>query len=292
MAEAMAFGRPVIATGYSGNLEFMTAENSYLVPYRLTKIPNRCDPYPAGTEWAEPDVEAAARLMRYVYDNPDEAEARGRRAREDIHDHHSPQETASFITDRIATIRRTTVLATTRDVAALAESAQRPRKAMERAERYITDGPENRLNSPSKLRAVGRLYRRLLFRLLRPYAVRQREFELAVVEAIGDVQREVATDIETTAERHSDALHGVDQRLNDGVQRQIERLSRLETRSDDLSRGLEELRASVTENTAAPSTPVSRLRAPHDVSEPALLGTTDASDGEAIGYNSRKKARQ
>jgi glycosyltransferase involved in cell wall biosynthesis len=30
MAEAMALGKPVIATGYSGNLAFMTAENSYL----------------------------------------------------------------------------------------------------------------------------------------------------------------------------------------------------------------------------------------------------------------------
>ncbi len=33
MAEAMALGKPVVATGYSGNLHFMTPENSYLVDY-------------------------------------------------------------------------------------------------------------------------------------------------------------------------------------------------------------------------------------------------------------------
>ena len=34
LAEAMALGKPVIATGYSGNLDFMTPETSYLVPWR------------------------------------------------------------------------------------------------------------------------------------------------------------------------------------------------------------------------------------------------------------------
>ena len=288
MAEAMAFGRPVIATGYSGNLEFMTPENSYLVPYCLTKIPNGCDPYPAGTEWAEPDLEAAARLMRHVYDNPDEAEARGQRAREDMREHHSPQRTASFIADRITTIRKTTVLATTRDVAAVAERAPQPRKALERAERYITEGPENPLDAPSQLRAVGRVYRRLLFRLLRPYAVRQRELELAVVESIRDVHRDAAAEIETTAERHSSELREIDRRLSDRVECQIERLGRLETQSRDVSRRLEELRACVAGNNAELSALASQPRAAPDVSERALLRTTDLSHCEAIGHNGRK----
>ncbi len=38
MAEAMALGKPVIATAYAGNMDFMTEENSYLVPYRLMEI--------------------------------------------------------------------------------------------------------------------------------------------------------------------------------------------------------------------------------------------------------------
>ena len=47
LAEAMALGRPVIATGYSGNLDFMTDENGYLVPYGLVPIDAGVGPYPA-----------------------------------------------------------------------------------------------------------------------------------------------------------------------------------------------------------------------------------------------------
>ena len=39
MAEAMMLGKPVIATGYSGNLEFMDEDNSVLVPYSKVRIP-------------------------------------------------------------------------------------------------------------------------------------------------------------------------------------------------------------------------------------------------------------
>src|SRR5262249_39956832 len=55
MAEAMALGKPVIATAYSGNLEFMRPEDSYLVPWSETTIP-RGLPYASGSTWAEPDL--------------------------------------------------------------------------------------------------------------------------------------------------------------------------------------------------------------------------------------------
>ena len=47
MAEAMAAARPVIATGYSGNLTFMDEGNSLLVPYRTASVPPGCEPYPS-----------------------------------------------------------------------------------------------------------------------------------------------------------------------------------------------------------------------------------------------------
>ena len=61
-------GKPVIATGYSGNLDFMNDDNSYLVDYRLVPIGSGNDPYPAAGTWAEPDSEHAARLMREVFE--------------------------------------------------------------------------------------------------------------------------------------------------------------------------------------------------------------------------------
>ncbi len=63
-AEAMALGLPVVASGYSGNLEFMTAGNSLLVPTAIVQTHRPYGPYPAGTCWGEPDLEAAAGLMR------------------------------------------------------------------------------------------------------------------------------------------------------------------------------------------------------------------------------------
>jgi glycosyltransferase involved in cell wall biosynthesis len=63
LAEAMALGVPVIATGYSGNLDFMNSSNSRLIDYELVDIDD-AGPYTGCGKWAEPDVEAAAQAMR------------------------------------------------------------------------------------------------------------------------------------------------------------------------------------------------------------------------------------
>jgi glycosyltransferase involved in cell wall biosynthesis len=67
MAEAMCMGKPVIATAYSGNMEYMTDNNSCLVNYDL--IPVRGDEYHhgQGQHWADPDPVHAAQYMRALY---------------------------------------------------------------------------------------------------------------------------------------------------------------------------------------------------------------------------------
>lgn len=84
MAEAMAIGKPVIGTGYSGNLDFMNAANSYLVEYELGRVGPDCEIYPPEGTWAQPSIEHGAELMRRVVERPEEAAAIGARAREDI----------------------------------------------------------------------------------------------------------------------------------------------------------------------------------------------------------------
>jgi hypothetical protein len=84
MAEAMAMGKPVIATGYSGNVDFMDDANSFLVDWRLGRVGPECEIYPPEGEWAEPDLEHAARLMRSVYEDPAQAALVGERARADV----------------------------------------------------------------------------------------------------------------------------------------------------------------------------------------------------------------
>jgi len=101
LAEAMYFERPVIATGYSGNLDFMTDGNGYLVDYELRSIGPGSDPYPPEGEWAEPDVHHAARLMRQVFDHPEEARERGRRAARDIRRTHSADAAGSMLEGRL-----------------------------------------------------------------------------------------------------------------------------------------------------------------------------------------------
>ncbi|MDP1848822.1 MAG: glycosyltransferase, partial [Solirubrobacteraceae bacterium] len=84
MGEMMALGKPVIATGFSSNLDFMTAENSYLVRHRETLVGSEGESYPARGTWAEPDLDHAAQLMREVWRDQAQARARGARAREEI----------------------------------------------------------------------------------------------------------------------------------------------------------------------------------------------------------------
>lgn len=90
LAESMLLGKPVIATGYSGNLDFMTPGNSYLVDWRPTRVGPGVEIYPASAVWAEPDVAHAAALMRRVWERQHEARAKGERARGEIRNQLSP----------------------------------------------------------------------------------------------------------------------------------------------------------------------------------------------------------
>jgi glycosyltransferase involved in cell wall biosynthesis len=69
MAEAMAHGVPVVATGWSGNLTFMSAADSLLVPYRLVPVDDAASIY-GGSTWAEPDIAAAAAALRRLEGDP------------------------------------------------------------------------------------------------------------------------------------------------------------------------------------------------------------------------------
>jgi hypothetical protein len=84
ISDAMALGKPVIATGWSGNTDFMTVGNSFPVGYELTALRDGVGPYRAGDPWAEPSVGHAAELMRRVFEDRGLAAERGRAARRTI----------------------------------------------------------------------------------------------------------------------------------------------------------------------------------------------------------------
>jgi glycosyltransferase involved in cell wall biosynthesis len=105
IAEAMAWGTPVIATGYSGNLDFTKPDNAFLVPWAYGTVPPG-NLYPPGGRWAEPDLDEAAWLLRYVWEHPDEARARGKRGQADLARSHSPQAAAAVVARRAEAIGR------------------------------------------------------------------------------------------------------------------------------------------------------------------------------------------
>ncbi len=69
MNEAMAHGLPVVATGWSGNIDFMSASDSYLIPYKLVPVNDMSGIY-VGSTWAEPDLDAAAQALRLLAFDP------------------------------------------------------------------------------------------------------------------------------------------------------------------------------------------------------------------------------
>ncbi|MCK8786793.1 glycosyltransferase [Roseomonas sp. NAR14] len=71
VAEAMRLGRPVVATGWSGNTDFMRGPGAHAVPYRLVPAEDPQDTYAIpGARWAEADVPAAAAILARIAEDP------------------------------------------------------------------------------------------------------------------------------------------------------------------------------------------------------------------------------
>lgn len=87
--EAMAVGKPVVATGWSGTMDFMTDANSFPIPYTLVPVPSDIDHVQyrerlQGQVWADPDVSLASQAMRVIAGDPTLRECVGVRAAETI----------------------------------------------------------------------------------------------------------------------------------------------------------------------------------------------------------------
>ena len=226
-AEAMYLGKPVIATGYSGNLEYMTAENSYLVDYQLQRVGAGQDPYPADGEWADPDTDHAARRMREVAEEPLAAQRRGQRAAADIRAGYSPAAAGETMEGRLEQVRSD--LEAGRPVRHVGPPAQAA-IGLTALHELIAQGPPLREGGRAR-----RLAARAALRLMRPVIVHQRQVSERLVSEITATRRRSAAQVAPilTELRRQDALL-------QSVARLEERVTLLESRSrdrDSLGRG-------------------------------------------------------
>jgi hypothetical protein len=97
----MYLGKPVVTTGYSGNMDFTTMANSFLVGYRLVPVPSNCDPYPETAYWAEPSIADAVEHLRVVRRHPLKRETVARTGRDDIRGLFSFQSVGQEIRNRL-----------------------------------------------------------------------------------------------------------------------------------------------------------------------------------------------
>src|SRR5215204_4266127 len=235
LAEAMYLGKPVIATGYSGNMEFMTPQNSYPIDCTLRPVGENSGPYPANGEWAEPDVGHAANLMRRVFEDQQEAGERGLRAAEDLRRNHSAEAAGKAMAERIRRVR-------TR----LGAGPEAGRPQLHSQAGLDTNPLTHRIATTPQPAAssstLGRIlapFRRVLLKLMWPFALQQRavnEELLATTKEADQSLRAILNQLESRYAKDRADLLGAVNHNREQARTQDERLDRLETRLAESSK--------------------------------------------------------
>ncbi len=189
LAESMALGTPVIATGYSGSTDFTTSQNSYLVDWTPTHVGPGCEIYPAEGSWAEPDLDHAAELMRRVWQRPGGGACEGRHGREttsigSTHPRSSgvrPALDCSGLADRSMTGAR-------RSVESEVSAAMSELRLAALEDELAFDPERGTTPEPRGLRGV---LRRLVLRLMLPFTLHERRLDRAIADALRGLQAEL-----------------------------------------------------------------------------------------------------
>lgn len=106
LAEAMFLGKPTIATNYSGNLEFMNDNNSFLVDYVVNSIENPDINFCDNTIWADPLLEDSVEKMKLVYNDRNLAKQKAKKAQIDTRNKLSYKSIGQKILNRTESIKR------------------------------------------------------------------------------------------------------------------------------------------------------------------------------------------
>ncbi|MGQ9896255.1 MAG: glycosyltransferase [Acidobacteriota bacterium] len=233
IAEAMYFGKPVIATGWSGNMDFMTPDNSFQVEVCPAVIRETTRVYCAGNIWVDPNVEHAAHLMREVYDHPAVARARGEQAARDIREHYSIAAVARLAESRLRDIERcrrvkviqrtlavrqepppASPVATASDLPPAIQNShpggagwQLTLRSKPELARQMLPLPGEAYVEESKIGAIGRFSKRLLARLFQFYIFHQNKLNHHLQGRIAELTEDVHRLNEALAEVRAKVFH-------------------------------------------------------------------------------------
>ncbi|MER9169634.1 glycosyltransferase [Mesorhizobium australicum] len=106
IAEAMAMGKAVIATDFSGSKDFVSTQTGFPIPYRLISVePDQYPYFIEGQKWADPDIDEGARVMAQLADNVEAITTVGERARAYMGAVHSPEAVGKVIVNRLQDIQ-------------------------------------------------------------------------------------------------------------------------------------------------------------------------------------------
>jgi glycosyltransferase involved in cell wall biosynthesis len=106
LARAMMASKPVIATGYSGNLDFMPAAYPFLVNWNEVAIGSDAYPYGPTSHWADPDLDHAAELMRQVFEDREASVAHARQYAAILQESHSLGSSVERVSDLLEAFER------------------------------------------------------------------------------------------------------------------------------------------------------------------------------------------
>lgn len=105
LLEAMQAKVPVITTGYGGNMDFCTNENSFLIPFKLVPVEDRSYLYPPLGVWAEPEIEEAARAIHSIVKGGIEIKQKTDAGWEKVNTLNKSKDFAQFVEKKIEELR-------------------------------------------------------------------------------------------------------------------------------------------------------------------------------------------
>ncbi|MGZ3141501.1 FkbM family methyltransferase [Lentzea chajnantorensis] len=250
VAEAMARALPVISTDYSSTTEFFDSSVGWPVPYELVEVGKGNFPYHETAVWADPDLDAAARAMREIADDPAEARRRGLAAREHILRTRSMDTAAEWMREHLGNAYES--WRGRRYATAAPSPSADPLQPLRESKQALLWQPE--ASAPSRLPGAPAM-RRAVLRVIDHYDVHQRKVMGALVDGVEDTAGQMLARMDSMERSLTHRLDDVAK----SVAKTIERIERLEqVPAPDVDGVLRDL-AKVNEDVARVGTDVTEV---------------------------------